>query len=167
MAFDAYMKITGPNVDGESTAKGMEKCIEIYSFSWGANNPTKVGPGSSGLSAGRASVSSFNVMKKTETSSAPLFAACVGGTHFAKVDVSLRKATGRDGGQNTFLKYTFEDVMVVSITWEGSHGRDETPVESVGLAFAKVSVDYSKQDETTGSMSRAGYTTYDLTKVTQ
>jgi type VI secretion system secreted protein Hcp len=165
MPFDAYMKITGPNVDGESTAKDMEKYIEIHSFSWGAHNPTTVSPGSSGLSAGRASVSSFNCMKKTETSSAPLFAACCGGTHYAKVEVNLRKATGLDGGQKVFLKYTFEDVMVESIQWSGSGGGDDTPTESVSLAFAKLSIDYFKQDEKTGSMTKVGTATYDLTKV--
>src|SRR5262245_50102328 len=117
MSFDAYMKITSPNVDGEATAKGMEKQIELYSFSWGASNPTTVGPGSTGLSAGRASVSSFNVMKKSETSSPKLFAACCAGQHYGKAEVTLRKATGTDGGQKEFLKYTFEDVMVESIQW--------------------------------------------------
>ena len=167
MPFDAYMKITGPNVDGESTATDMVKYIEIYSFSWGAHNPTTVSPGSSGLSGGRASVSSFNCMKKTETSSAPLFAACCGGTHYAKVEVSLRKATGLTGGQKVFLKYTFEDVMVESIQWSGSSGGDDTPTESLSLAFAKLSIDYFKQDEKTGSMTKAGNATWDLTKVSK
>ena len=145
MPFDAYMKITGPDVDGEATADQMDKYIEIYSFSWGASNPTTVGPGSGGLSAGRASVSSFNVMKKTE--------------------VYLRKATGTDGGQKTFLKYTFEDVMVESVQWSGSSGGDDTPTESVSLAFAKVALEYYKQAEDTGSMTKVGNASWDITKV--
>ena len=165
MPFDAYMKLTGPNVDGESTAKEMEKYIEIHSFSWGAHNPTTVSPGLSGLSAGRASVSTFNVMKKTETSSANLFAACCAGQHYKKAEVSLRKATGTDGGQKVFLKYTFEDVMVESIQWSGSTGGDDTPTESVSFAFAKVAIDYFKQAEDTGSMNKVGNATWDLTKV--
>jgi len=165
MPFDSYMKITGPNVDGESTAKEMDKYIEIYSFSWGASNPTTVGPGSGGLAAGRASVSSFNIMKRTETSSANLFAACCAGQHYKKCEVSLRKATGVDGGQKVFLKYTFEDVMVESIQWSGSTGGDDTPTESVSLAFAKVAIEYYKQAEDTGSMSKVGNATWDITKV--
>jgi type VI secretion system secreted protein Hcp len=164
MSFDAYMKITGPNVDGESTAKEMEKYIEIYSFSWGAHNPTTVGPGSTGLSAGRPAVSSFNVMKKTEASSANLFAACCAGQHYKKCEVSLRKATGVDGGQKVFLKYTFENVMVESIQWSGSTGGDDSPTESVSFAFAKVAADYFKQADD-GSMAKVGSTSWDLTKV--
>jgi len=164
MPFDTYMKISSPDVPGEATAKGMENQIEIYSFSWGASNPTTVGPGSTGLSAGRASVSSFNVMKKTETSSPKLFAACCAGQHYAKVEVTMRKATGTDGGQATFLKYTFEDVMVESIQWSGSTGGDDSPTESLSLAFAKVAIDYSKQDEKTGSMKSAGNASWGVTK---
>ena len=100
MPFDTYLKISSPDVNGEASAKGMEKWIEIYSFSWGASNPTTVGPGASGLSAGRASVSSFNIMKKSETSSPPLFAACCAGQHYGKAEVQMRKATGTDGGAN-------------------------------------------------------------------
>ena len=37
MAFDTFIKLTG--IDGEATAKGFEKQIVIYSFSWGASNP--------------------------------------------------------------------------------------------------------------------------------
>ncbi len=167
MSFDTYMKISSPDVEGESTAKDMDKYIEIYSFSWGASNPTTVGPGSSGLAAGRASVSSFNVMKKTEKSSPMLFAACCAGQHYKKAEVVMRKATGTDGGQKPFLKYTFEDVMVESIQWSGSSGGDDTPTESVSFAFAKVKIDYYKQDEATGSMASAGNASWDLTKVSK
>ena len=72
MAFDTFLELTG--IEGEATAKDMAKKIEIYSFSWGASNPTTVGSGGTGLSAGKVSVSSFNIMKKTEKSSATLFA---------------------------------------------------------------------------------------------
>ncbi len=161
MAFDAYLDITG--VEGECTAKGFEKKIEISSFSWGASNPTSVGPGRDGLSAGRVSVSSFNVMKKTEKSSAALFAACCTGQHYDKATVSLRKATG-SGGQDIFLTYTFTDVMVESVQWSGSSGGDDTPTESLSLAFAKVEIEYKTQDDK-GKLAVAGQASWDLTKV--
>lgn len=161
MAFDTYLDITG--VVGECTASGFEKHIEIYSFSWGASNPTSVGPGRDGLSAGRVSVSSFNVMKKTEKSSAALFAACCTGQHFDKATVSMRKATGV-GGQDIFLTYTFTDVMVESVQWSGSSGGDDTPTESLSLAFAKVEIEYKTQDDK-GKLAVAGQASWDITKV--
>ena len=161
MSFDTYMDIAG--VEGESTADGFEKKIEIYSFSWGAANPTTVSPGSGGLSGGRVSVSSFNVMKKTEKSSAKLFAACCQGMHFDTAKISMRKATGT-GGQDVFLTYLFTDVMIESIQWSGSTGGDDTPTESLSLAFAKVEIEYKTQDDK-GKLAVAGQASWDLTKV--
>src|SRR5438105_3676703 len=143
MAFDTFLEIKG--VEGECTAKGMEAKIEIYSFSWGASNPTTVSSGATGLSAGKVSISSFNIMKKTEKSSPVLFSACCIGKHFATATVTMRKATG-EGGQKAFLTYTFTDVMVESIQWSGSSGGDDTPTESVSLAFGKVAISYQQQD---------------------
>ena len=161
MAFDTYIQIVG--VDGEATADGFEKQIEIYSFSWGASNPTTIGSGATGLSAGKVSISSFNFMKKTEKSSARLFAALCKGEHFAKAVVSLRKATG-EGGQGVYLTYTFTDVMVESIQWSGSTGGDDTPTEAVSLAFGKVEIEYKMQGKD-GKLAVAGQAAWDITKV--
>src|SRR5271157_3196798 len=165
MAFDTYIAID--TVDGEATQSKHEKWIEIYSFSWGASNPTTVGSGATGLSAGKVSVSSFNVMKKTEASSAKLFAGCCAGQHFKTATVEMSKATGTSGEQQVFLKYVFTDVMVESVQWSGSSGGDDTPTESVSMAFAKVAITYSKQDDATGAMSSAGDASWDLTKVSK
>lgn len=160
MAFDAYLDIEG--VPGESTAKGMEKKMELLSFSFGGSNPTTVGTGSTGLSGGKVSVSTFNVMKKSEAASAKLFKAMCNGDHYAKATVHLRKATG-DGGQAPFLVYTFTDVMVDSLQWSGSGGGDDTPTESASFAFAKVDIEYKAQDAK-GAVSTASKASWDLTK---
>ena len=170
MAFDTYMLIDGgtKSVKGETTASGLTPAtgwLEIYSFSWGASNSTTVSPGRAGLSAGRVSVSSFNIMKKTDTSSAQMFQACCTGQHFATAQVVMRKATGSDGKQANFLTYTFTDVMVESIQWSGSSGGDDTPTESVAFAFAAVSIEYFTQDPKTGAMTKASNASWDATKV--
>ncbi len=168
MAFDTYMQIgDGSVVTGEATATGLDGkgWFEIYSFSWGASNPTTVGSGSSGLSAGRVSVSSFNIMKKTEKSSCPLMTACCNGAHFDKATVVMRKATGSSGKQAIFLKYSFTDVMVESVQWSGSSGGDDTPTESVSFAFASFAIEYSTQDTAKGTVTKAGNASWDLTKV--
>lgn len=142
MAFDAYVDLKG--IPGEATAKGFEKKIEIFSFSWGASAPVTVGPGTEGMTASRVSLSSFNVMKKTDVASPKLFAACTLGDHITEMTVSLRKQTGT-GGQDTFIIYKFEEVMVESVQWSGSSGGDDTPTESVSFAFGKVSFEYKQQ----------------------
>jgi type VI secretion system secreted protein Hcp len=168
MAFDTYMIIAdGTEVPGEATAAGLDPAtgwIELFSFSWGASNPTTVGTTATGLSAGKVSVSSFNVMKKTESSSAALFQACCVGQHYATAKVVCRKAVGTAGEQQIFLEYDFTDVMVESVQWSGSAGGDDTPTESVSFAFAKVEINYSKQDTVAGGLTPAGQAIWDLTK---
>jgi len=144
MAFDTFLKIEGPDLKGESTATGYEGQIEVYSFSWGASNPVTVGSGATGLSGGKVSISSFNIMKKTETSSAPLFNACASGQHYDTATVTMRKAGGT-AGQQIFLTYVFTDVMVESIQWSGSSGGDDSPSESLSIGFRKVTIAYQPQ----------------------
>lgn len=164
MAFDTFIDIAG--VTGECTAAGFEGKIEIYSFSWGASNPTTVGSGSTGLAAGKVSLSSFNIMKKSEKSSPILFSACCTGKHFDTATVTMRKASG-EGGQKPFLKYTFTDVMIESVQWSGSTGGDDTPTESVSIAFAKVEIEYQQQDSKGGNVGQPVKASWDLTKVSK
>jgi len=161
MAFDTFLDIK--EVPGESTAKGMEGKIEIYSFSWGASNPTTIGSGTAGISAGKVSISSFNVMKKTDKGSALLFKACCRGDHYNEMKVIMRKATGA-GGQEAFLSYTFTTVYVESIQWSGSTGGDDTPTESVSFAFGKVAIEYKGQGKD-GKLAVLGQAAWDVTTV--
>ena len=161
MPFDAYIDIA--EVPGEATTKGFEKKIEIFSFSWGASNPVTLGPGSGGAAAGRVSISSFNVMKKTDVASSKLFKACCTGDHYDLMTVSLRKQTGT-GGQDSFLIYKFNEVYVESIQWSGSTGGDATPTESVSFAFGKVTVEYKTQGKD-GKLVAGTPVVWDITKV--
>lgn len=163
MAFDTFLKING--VEGEAMHSKHANEIEIYSFSWGASNPTTVGSGTGGLSAGKVSVSSFNIMKKTDKTSPVLFNACCNGKHFDDAIVTMNKASG-DAGQAPFLTYTFTDVMIESIQWSGSTGGDDTPTESVSMAFAKVEIEYQQQDAK-GAVGKPVLGSWDLQKVTK
>lgn len=163
MAFDTYMKISGPDVAGECTSKGYEGQIELYSFSWGASNPVTVGSGAQGVAGGKVSISSFNAMKKTEKSSASLFAACCNGQHYDTVLVTMRKAGGA-AGQQIFLTYEFGICMVESIQWSGSTGGDDSPTESVSIAFGKCKITYNGQ-KPDGSFGKLSESSWDLTTV--
>lgn len=162
MAFDTYIVFPKGEIKGEATPTGLKDALEIYSFSFGASNPITVGTQSGGASAGKVSISSFNVMKKTDASSAQMFLNCCNGTHVEAMEVHCRKATGT-GGQQDFLVYKFSPVFIESIQWSGSSGGDDTPTESVSFAFGKVEVTYKKQDAK-GQLSAAGDVSWDLTK---
>ena len=161
MPFDAYLWIDG--VEGESTAEKMEKKTDIISFSFGASNPSTVSSGKGGLAAGKVHVSGFNIMKKMDAASNVLFAHCCTGDHFKKAEVILRKSGGASG-QQVFLKYEFEHVMVDSIQWSGSQGGDDSPTESVQFAFANFKTTYTKFGTDGKSKGNVGPVGWDLTK---
>jgi type VI secretion system secreted protein Hcp len=163
MAFNAFLQITGPPVAGEATQANFVGWIEIYSFSFGGTNPTTVSSGQAGLSAGKVSISSFNIMKNADVSSPLLFSALTTGQHYTGAVVNLLKATGIAGVQQIFWTYTFTDVMVESVQWSGSSGGSDVPSESVSFAFGKVQIDYFTQDTTTGSMTNSGTASWNLT----
>jgi type VI secretion system secreted protein Hcp len=162
MAFDTYVVFPKGEIKGEATADKLKDAIEIFSFSWGASNPVTIGTQSGGAAAGKVSVSSFNIMKKTDSASAQMFLNCCTGTHVTSMEVHIRKATGA-GGQQDFLTYIFSEVFIESIQWSGSSGGDDTPTESVSFAFAKVAVTYKKQ-AADGTLTAAGDVAWDLTK---
>jgi len=148
MAYDAFMYFKGANADGlkgETTDKvySAKKAYEIFSFSWGASNPTSVGSSGGGMGAGKVSISSFNIMKKSDAASPGLFLACCNGEHIGSAHVVLRKA-GKDPVE--YITYDFTEVMVESIQWSGSAGGDDTPTESVSFAFGKFDGKYTPQD---------------------
>lgn len=142
MAYDAFLKLKGPDVKGESTSKGHEGDISIYSFSWGASNPVNMSSGG-GMGAGKVSLSSFNVMKRMDAASTHLFTACCKGTHYGTALVTLRKAGGTP---LEYLTFEFSNVFVESVQWSGSSGGDDFPTESVSFAYQKVVVTYKTQD---------------------
>ena len=159
MAYSSFMKFEGsPQINGESqdaSYKGSDGWIEIFSFSWGASNPTTIGTGS-GAAAGRVSISSFNIMKKFDVASPSLFNQCCLGKHFDGSDVVLTKAGG-DAKPVEFIKYAFKEVYVESIQWSGSAGGDDTPTESVSFAFGSVTINYIEQTPTgTGGATPSG-----------
>jgi type VI secretion system secreted protein Hcp len=161
MAFDAFMYVTGGKVpaQGETTDKtfSANKAWEIASFSFGASNPTTVGSQSGGSGGGKVSISSFNIMKKTDNASPSLFKSCCMGSFYDTGVVTLRKA----GGANplVYLVYTFTEVYVDNIQWSGSSGGDDTPAESVSFSFATVKVEYWPQtkDGKAGTLKDASW----------
>ena len=169
MAFDTFMYFTGPgtaktgslSIVGETTDSVYKanKAYEIYSFSWGASNPVTIGSASTGTGGGKVSISSFNIMKKSDNASPTLFSACAQGVHFPKATVVMRKA---GGSQLVYLTYNFTEVYVESIQWSGSSGGDDTPTESVSFAFKSVTISYQPQDTTGAAVGSPSTASWDV-----
>jgi type VI secretion system secreted protein Hcp len=157
MTFSTFLKIDG--LVDNSTVVGHVGEIEVLSFSWGASNPAPAPGGGGG--AGKVSLSSFNIMKLADQVSPALFLACAKGSHYKTATVTLVKAAGPSGGSTPFIEYDFTDVVVESIQWSGSTGGDDTPTESVSLAFTKA-VYKSATQSPTGGTATTSQTGWDL-----
>ena len=152
MAWDAFLTVEG--ISGESQRSGHEGQIEIIAFGFGGSNPSSVGVGGGG-GTGTVSLSSFNITKKTDASSAELFQKMCQGTHYPTAEITMYKSGGDQS--LAFLKYQFEEVYVDSIQWSGASGGDNIPMESVSMSFGKVTIEYVEQNpDGTAGGSHAG-----------
>ena len=142
MAFDAYLNMEG--LKGESERDGHKDEIEIFSFSFGASNNSTISGGTTGSGAGKGTVSSFNVMKTTDTTSPIIFQNCMQGKHWPTAFVTLNKSGG--DASLAFLKIEFKEIYCSSIQWSGGAGGDDRPMESVSFDFGAVKFTYKQQD---------------------
>jgi type VI secretion system secreted protein Hcp len=157
MASDYLLKIDG--VKGESGDSKHPEWIELESWSWGETQTGSMSSGSGG-GAGKVSMQDFSFTARLSSATPDLMAACASGKHFSKVELVCRKA-GEE--QNPFLKLELNDVLVSSYQTGGSNGSDPVPIESFSLNFAKIKVEYFKQDAK-GKTASAGVATWDLKK---
>jgi type VI secretion system secreted protein Hcp len=142
MATDAFLELDG--VEGESTRKGFEGKIALINFSMGGHNPSSIGAGGGGGS-GKVSLTPFTFTKESDKASPAMFAAMCTGKHFPKAKVTIHKAGG--GEAVDFLVYEFEKVFIEDMNWSGGSGGD-VPMESVAMAYGKVTITYTPQTET-------------------
>lgn len=140
MAVEIYIKID--TIPGQSTTKGFEDQITVENFSWNMSQTTNFGS-SAGGGAGRVNMGDLVFTHAVDKASPKLMTACCMGTHIASATLTCRKAGGESAVD--FLKITLTDLIVSNVAPSGSNMGD-TPVETIGLAFAEYKVEYQEQD---------------------
>ncbi|RMH47762.1 MAG: type VI secretion system tube protein Hcp [Alphaproteobacteria bacterium] len=151
MAFDATLWIKG--VKGES--QSYKDCIEIDSFSFGAENNINFGSMTGGGGAGKATFKEFEVEKQTDSASCDLFTSLVTGKHFPEAKIELRRSgASTDASGDVFMTFTFTMLMVQDITWSGQSG-DDVPKETVVFQYGAIKIEY-KMQKADGSLQTAG-----------
>jgi type VI secretion system secreted protein Hcp len=148
---DYFLKIEG--VDGEAKDDRHKGEIEIQSFSWGVSNPGSYSTGS-GAGSGKASFSSFNIMKSIDKATPKLFELAATGEHIKEITL-----TGQVSGANPSQWYTItmQDV-VISGFWQATP-QGEVSYESVSFNYAKIVMQYTPMsaDGTASESIKAGY----------
>lgn len=142
--FDTYIQLD--SIKGESTDEKHKEWITVLSFSHGVSQHAS-GSTSSGISrsAGKADIQDFNFTKVSDLATPYLNKHCCQGTHIAKAVVECCKSTGN--APQVFLKYTFDDVVITSVSIGGGQGQ-EHPMETVSFCFGKITWDYNSIDHT-------------------
>lgn len=140
MAAEIFLKLDG--VDGESQAAGHAKEIEVFSFSFGASNPSSVAFGT-GSGAGKVDISSLSIQKQVDNSSTKLFQNCCAGEHFATGVLTVREAGGTAPVE--YMVANLTQVFIDSVSWGGASGGGK-PSESVALSFESIKITYIPQN---------------------
>ena len=155
-----FMKYGG--VDGEVTAKGYEKWIQLdlAQFGVGRGISSSVA-GSSMREASAPNVSEIVASKQTDGASGKLFKESFGGkAQEVKIDFTQ---TDNKGTHIAYLKYILTDTLVSSYSIGGSsEGR---PAESLSLNFTKIDMEYISVNDKFEA-STTGHVIYDLSKAT-
>lgn len=147
-AVDYFLKIDG--IEGESTAKGHEKEIEILSWSWGVSQNSVA---STARATSRPCVSDISFTKMTDKSTPALMLSAVMGMPIPKAVLKGRKGTDKPV---EYLTFELKNVFVTSYNMGGAGG-DSLPVDQFSLQFASMSVEYVQQkaDGSPGDVTRA------------
>ena len=145
MATDFVLKIDG--INGESSRKGYEKQIDVYSWSWGMDQTGSFHIGSGGA-AGKVTIQDLEVTKYVDVSTPDLMVNCAKGQHIKSVTLSCLKAGGNESLPYIVIKLT--DVIVTSVQPVGQPGAERI-MERVRLNFAKCELTYTQQSATGGT----------------
>ena len=142
MAFDAFLKFTDPNIEGESQVKGFEDQIEIQSFHWGVSNNITFGTGGGGT-IGKASAQDLLLTADSSKASPELFIALATGDNIQEGLLSLRS-----GGesQTTFATLKLTNVFIVAYDQAGV-GESGNPTDEFALRYGKIEFTYNTVKE--------------------
>ena len=146
----------GP-LEGEVTATGYEKWIEVQSFQMGVGRGISAGVGGgSKREASAPSVSEITVTKTMDAASPLLLKESIGGKACdVKLDLTQTDASGK---HIAFQKYILTNTLVSG--YSVSSGGDR-PSESLSLNFTKFDSEYLKVDDKFASTT-TGHVIYDL-----
>jgi len=120
-----FLKIDG--IKGEATDKWHKDQISVDSFSLGAHSS------GGGGGAGKTTIQSFTITKSIDKASPLLFLGAANGKNYKEMVLSFERKAG--GKQQDYLKFTFGNVLISSVT-DGT-SQKQMPAEQVTFNFQK------------------------------
>jgi type VI secretion system secreted protein Hcp len=153
MAVDFFLKLEGPDVEGESMDDAHADEIAINSWTWGMNQSGTMHVAKGG-GAGKVDVQDLSLTKQVDKASPNLIQHCCKGTQFETATLVCRKASG-DGGQLEYVKLIMKHVIITNVHSSGTEGSDDL-YETMGLNFGEFTVTYVPQDNDGSALPEVG-----------
>ncbi|HEX5079022.1 MAG TPA: type VI secretion system tube protein Hcp [Geminicoccaceae bacterium] len=153
MAVDFFLKIEGPDVEGEAMDSAHEGEISVASWAWGMSQSGTMHVAKGG-GAGKVAVQDLTINKQVDKSTPNLMQHCCMGTQFETATLVCRKAAG-DGGQLEYITLVMKHVIITSVQPGGSAGGDDL-FESVSLNFGEFTITYVPQDNDGSALPEVG-----------
>ncbi len=160
MASNMFIKIEGPDVEGEAADSDHTNEIQVLSWSHSFNQPTspvRVSAGSGTVE--KANHSDFSFTKYTDSSTDDLLKLCWQGNQIEKCTFTAYRADG-DNEPVEYLKIEMEKVIISNVSIGGGTG--DVPTETVSLNYGKVTYTYKKQKTEDGTADGDQPVSHDL-----
>lgn len=161
MAINAYLKLD--SIDGECTAEGHAKEIEIMSWSHGFTQPTSTTRSSQGGAVEQAQHSNFSFTKYVDVATAAILKRCWTGEQIKTAVVTCYRADGSSENKPVeYLKIEMSQVLISNYSVSGGAG--DVPVENISLDYGIVKYTYKPQKGDDGKAGDQKPIQHDLTK---
>ncbi len=159
MGTHSYMKID--SIDGECSAEGHTKEIEVLSWSHGFAQPTSSVRASSGATVERAHHGDLSVTKYLDSATDDLLKVIWTGKQIKEITISCYRADGDDSNKPVdYLVIKMEEVILSNYSVSGGAG--DLPIENLSLNYGKVTYTYKPQKESDGTAGSAQPISCDL-----
>lgn len=147
MAYDMFLRIDG--IQGDSKDAKHQQWIEVNSYSHRISQAPGGALSAQGVhTGGRADHDDFAITKRLDSASPVLLLHCCNGKHIPSADFELCRAMG---DKTLFMKYTFRDLIVASVSPSGSASSDDPlPMEEITFRYGSIQWEYTPTDPTSG-----------------
>ncbi|MGD8206840.1 MAG: type VI secretion system tube protein Hcp [Thiohalocapsa sp.] len=143
MANQMYIKFEG--IDGEAREESHDKWSKVLGYSISVSQPVSGVGGTAGRTGGEPDFGDLTITKVIDNATPDLNIKCAKGEHIPKVELEITQATG---DKHTFMKYTLENCIITSVAPGGSSSDEVKPIETVSVAYGKITWAYTPIDDT-------------------
>ncbi|MEY4750599.1 MAG: hypothetical protein RIQ60_2813 [Pseudomonadota bacterium] len=152
-----FLKATGQRsgaINGEADDKTYANQIEILDWSWGMSSPSAVG----GQPTGRVAMKELRIVKKADKASTALMSVMSTNELLPKVELTVRKAGG--SAALPYFVVKLEQARICAYDIQSGIGEAGAPAltEHVAFMFKTITVDYTLQSGTGGSVGASSFT---------